>query len=473
MKSKSSYLVKNLLLFFIAVFVPKAMTFFMMPLYTNTLTTAEYGIADLMNSTISLLLPLCTLQVQDALLRFSMEDGVDPKEVFSIGTRIDLTGASIVSGVAILLKFTGIVKLDMYLVVFLVISLFTHGLCNSFSYFCRGINKVQVITIGTISNTIVTIGANLVLLLYFHLGVRGYLVANIIGFIVNLAVLYFVPKLYQYFSFEINKELRKEMVLFSVPMIVSALSWWINNASDKYILTFFKGVSEVGVYSASSKIPSILSAFSSVIASAFSISAIKEFDSNDNDGFIGNSYHYISVCFSLLCSFLMVINIPLSKVLFAKDFFRAYMFVPPLLLSILFNLMGDTCTSLFVAKKNTKFVSLSAIIGAIVNTTLNFILIPTFGAYGAAVATVIGFFITWLSRYIKAKKIIRFKNNITKERITYLVLLAQMIFSYIDSFNMWVLAIGFLAILLLSAKELKSIIGSFWNTFRNKVHTKN
>lgn len=473
MKSKSSYLVKNLLLFFIAVFVPKAMTFFMMPLYTNTLSTAEYGTADLLNSTISLLQPICTLQVQDALLRYSMEEGVDKKDVFSIGIRIDLAGASIVSVIAIILKLTGIVKLDTYLIVFLVVSLFTHGLCNSLSYFCRGINRVQVMTIGTIFNTVVTIVANLILLLYFHMGLQGYLTANLVGFIVNLAILFFVPKLYKYITTADNKELRREMILFSIPMIANALSWWINNASDKYILTFFRGVSEVGVYSASSKIPSILSAFSSVITGAFSISAIKEYDPDDTDGFIGRSYHYISVCFALLCSFLMVINIPLSKFMFAKDFFRAYMFVPPLLLSILFNLMSDSCTSMFVALKKTKVISYAAAAGAAINTGLNFILIPPFGAYGAAVATVIGFFSTWIVKYISAKRYIRFKNDLRKEGITYLILLAQMIFSYFDAFNMWILSIGFLAILLISASELKSIVGGFWKAFMNKVHPKN
>ena len=49
----------------------------------------------------------------------------------------------------------------------------------------------------------------------------------------------------------------------------------INNASDKYILTYLCGISVVGIYSVAYKIPTILSVLGTVISKAFTVSAIK------------------------------------------------------------------------------------------------------------------------------------------------------------------------------------------------------
>ena len=220
------------------------------------------------------------------------------------------------------------------------------------------------------------------------------------------------------------------MVAFSIPMVFSAISWWINNASDRYILTYFAGVSAVGVYAVSSKIPTIISTLSSVVSRAYSISAIKDFDRDDKDGFLGKSYALISGCSVLACSFLIIVNVFLSKILFSNDFFAAWLFVPPLLLAALMNQLSLSCENLLIALKNTKLISITAICAAVVNTILNFILIPHFGAYGAAVATVFAFSLQWILRFIIIKKSIKLKNFTIIEILTYFVLLGQMIFAY-------------------------------------------
>lgn len=67
---KSKVLFANIWLFFLASFIPKTITFFMVPLYTDCLTTDEYGTIDLITTTCQLLLPVLTLQVQDGICTF-------------------------------------------------------------------------------------------------------------------------------------------------------------------------------------------------------------------------------------------------------------------------------------------------------------------------------------------------------------------------------------------------------------------
>ena len=65
-------------------FSTKLLSFFLLPLYTTILTTSEYGTYDIINTTVSLLVPILTIDIGDAVLRFSMDKTVSQKEVLSI-----------------------------------------------------------------------------------------------------------------------------------------------------------------------------------------------------------------------------------------------------------------------------------------------------------------------------------------------------------------------------------------------------
>lgn len=105
--------------------------------------------------------------------------------------------------------------------------------------FLRALDKVKEITIASVITCLITVSCNLLFLLIFRWGVNGYLLANILGHVLSLLYLMLAARLGRYISFRINDpELTRRIIVFSLPMIVSALSWWINNSLDKYILSF-------------------------------------------------------------------------------------------------------------------------------------------------------------------------------------------------------------------------------------------
>ena len=108
----------------------------------------------------------------------------------------------------------------------------------------------------------------------------------------------------------------------------------------------------------------------------------------------------------VLCSGLILLNIPLAHLLFAKDFFRAWEYSSVLLISLVFNALSGFLGSVFTAVKNSKIFAISTVTAAIINLTLNSLMIPTMGAQGAAIATAISFFVIWIIRVICAKKYI-------------------------------------------------------------------
>lgn len=460
MKEKYKYLSKNILLFSLSGFVPKILSFLLVPFYTGILTTAEYGISDLINTTVLLLIPIFTCDIQDAVMRYAMDRDYEKRDAFSVGIQTIMQGGILVITGALLIWYLDIFHIDGEYLFFAVLMFFTTSLYNTCSLFCRAIDEVKTITIGSIINSLVTLIANILLLAVIPLGLTGYLIANSAGAIAALVFIVYKAKLYRCLRGNIDPKIRKEMLAFSFPLIFSVVAWWVNNASDRYILTWMSGVAVSGIYAVAYKIPNLLSMFQNIFAQAWSISAIKEFDRNDTDGFIGNMYTFMNFAMVAGCSVIMIMNRPIARLLYAKDFYIAWKFVPPLLISVVFNAMALFIGSIFTAVKDTKTLSFSTIAGAVANTICNFIFIYFWGAYGAAIATVIGYTITLGIRRLILRRYILIKVNNKRDIMCYLILFLQMIISAGGWKSIFLQVVLFGMILLLYRNELKNIFVS-------------
>ena len=429
--TKGKSLFSNVLQFGLTTFISRAIVFLMVPLYTYCLTTEEYGVVDLLNTTVQLVLPFATLQVQDAIFRFSLDNKYRKEDVFTIGIRILGVGTIIFSVLLLIAGQTQIIALNSKYLFYMIFSVASGGFRNISIYFCKGIDKIKSIAISNVGTTLVIVVCNLCFLLLLKWGIYGYLLATCIGNCFGCLWLFFDAKLYRYFTLRVtDRGLIQNIIVFSIPMIFSAISWWANNSLDKYILQYYCDSSAVGLLAAAYKIPAILSLLGSAVSSAYSVSAVKEFDKNDSDGFLGYSYHMISSCYVIICVVLIVMNIPLAKMLFSNDFFAAWEYVPPLICSALFSLLSLCCEQYFVALKKTHIIAVTAVGGAVLNLILNILMIPRFGAYGAAVATCVSFFVAWLSRYLILKHYLHMKNDFGYELISYFLVLITVVIAY-------------------------------------------
>jgi O-antigen/teichoic acid export membrane protein len=250
------------------------------------------------------------------------------------------------------------------------------------------------------------------------------------------------------------------MTVFSFPLIFNVLAWWINNASDRYILTWISGVAASGIYAVAYKIPNILSVFQSIFYQAWSISAVKEFDRDDTDGFNGNVYTLMSFSMSAACSGLLILNVPISGFLYGDAFLDAWKYAPPLLLSVVFNAMSLFIGGIFTAVKDTKTLATTTIFGAVFNTVLNFILIPRFSAYGAAIATLAGYIAVWIMRYGILRKHIRIRVNLLREMAVSLLLIVQMVLAFRGTTYVIGQILIFLMIIWLYRSQVLTLLGS-------------
>ena len=78
--SRESALVKNTIIIAIGKICTQFVSFFLLPFYTNVLSTEEFGAVDLLNTLVGLLLPIVTFQVEQAVFRDLIEIRHQEKE---------------------------------------------------------------------------------------------------------------------------------------------------------------------------------------------------------------------------------------------------------------------------------------------------------------------------------------------------------------------------------------------------------
>lgn len=466
---KYKNLIENIFLFLISNLIPKLLTFLLIPLYTKYLSTEEYGTLELISTTVSLLIPLITLNISDALLRFLLDDRIENKDVFNISFKIFIYD-TIISIIFLIIMLTiNPFNLDKIYSVFLSLQLVINIFYNLCIVYLKGIEKVKKIVTASIINSILTFVTMFICLIIFNQGILGYVISVLIGPFFSSIYMFFSSKIYKNISFKVNVSLLKSMIKYSFPMIFSAIAWWINNSSDRYIITAFLGISISGIYSVSSKIPAILKTFQNIFLQAWSISAIKEYDKNDSDGFIGKTFSVMNLFMILFCSIIMLFNIIISKYMYSGEFFIAWKNVPPLLVSILFDSLGLFLGSIFYAAKDTKSLSVANISGAVINIFLNLCLIKLFSAYGAAIATFVSYLATYVIIITLARKHINMKTNNFQNFIGHILIIMQMIFAYYGNKYAIIQVLILILILLLYKKIFILLINEIKNKLKKRL----
>lgn len=424
---KYSYLLKNLGLLTLSSFASRILSFLLVPLYTSILSTKQYGIYDMFNTTIMLLIPILTIDIVDAVLRFSLDKGRNQQDVFIIGNKWVIISTLLVTLFLIINKVLGIFPtINKYSILFLLMYIFT-GYSQLLQYYARGIEKIAALAVSGVIASVVSLSLNVLFLVYFKWGLAGYFYATILGLVIPTIYLVIDLRVWKinYFKSTRNSKLEKSMIKYSIPLVLNAVSWWMNNSSSRYIVIFLCGMAQNGIFSVGYKIPSILNVFQSIFNQAWTLSSVKEFDADDSEGFFAKTYTVYNFMMVLVCSGLILSTKILAKILYAKDFYVAWKLVPFLMIAIVFGSISGLLGGIFSAVKDSKAYSVSTTVGAVVNIVLSVVGVYFFGVIGAAFSNAISFGIVWMMRVRKAKEYMVLRINFARDIFVYGLLFFQ------------------------------------------------
>ena len=455
-KNRIAFLLGNTLVFALGGLAIKAVSLVLMPLYTTALTAGEYGTAELLNSAIEIVLPLLSAGVVEALYRFSIDDDVPKDELFA-GSLVVLGGGLVCTGVACAL---GSVLWNMehaaaFFVLFCSVCVF-----KATTQLARGLGHVRRFVAYGLINALAMVVSTYLLLVRAHLGVEGYLWSFTIGYLVGGLVAFLGSAEYRLLApFRVDRDLLRRMLVYSLPLVPNLLSWWLVSVSGRYVVLWGSGLTAAGLFTAASKMPSLINIVASVFQQAWQYSTAREIDSPDRGAFFGVVMRGYSLATLTVAGLVIALNRPISRVMLQAEFAEGWRYVPLLMLVASFGVISIFFESFYQALKNSGVLMASTALGAGVNVILGVALVPFMGPWGAGLAGAVAYMLVLVVRARDLRR--RINLPIDRLRLTYqLALLISITACMSFDGGSWLSAAVWVCLILLATSDITVLTNS-------------
>lgn len=410
--NKYQKLAGNTIIFAIGSFGAKLVSFFLVRLYTGCMSPEEYSTADLLYQVQNILYPIVSLSMADAIIRYGIDKAYDNKKIYTVALTSATAGLILL---ALLSPFLNMIPgLGGYAFI-----LYVYCYCSTFrqlaSSFVRARGLVKLYAADGIFSMLTTCIGNILFLAVFKMGVTGFILATIISDIISVVLLTLIAQLHKYFDFKyLNKQLFFDMVKYSAPLIPTYILWGITSASDRWFVIALVGEDVNGIYSAGHKIPTLLLFVTTIFYQAWQMSAIENKDDKGLSKFYGKVYGAYSSLLFIGAAGLILIVKPLTHILVAEEYITAYHYTPILIIAMVFQCLCQFLSSIYSVRKKSVNSLLTSLVAAAVNLLLNLLLVPDFGATGAAIATAASYFACYAVRIFDARSYVKFKVSFPK-----------------------------------------------------------
>ena len=409
--NKKKQLAKNTIIIFFGRVCTQLISFFLLPLYTEYLTTKQYGLVDLIQTYVTLLVPIITLELEMSIFRYLIDSRSDDKSTKKlISNNFFVLGISLSIFTILYILVTCFVTIPFRWLI--LVDILVCVLSGNFLQVARGFGKTVDYAISCILTGLTTVISNIVLICHFRMGAEGMIISMALANFICSLYLFIRLKLWSKIDFKlVDKKLLKDMFKYSIPLIPNGVSWWIVNVSDRTIIKFLLNTGANGIYAVSNKFPTIISSLTGVFNLSWSESAALHINSPDRDEFFSDVFNTIMKLFTAMGVGMIACMPFVFPLLINTKFNDAYNYIPYLVLGSVFNVAICLYSQVYLAKKLSKQVASTAILGAIINVVINVVFIKQIGLYAAAISTAISYFVMMVYRHIDLKKYVSIKVN--------------------------------------------------------------
>lgn len=220
-----------------------------------------------------------------------------------------------------------------------------------------------------------------------------------------------------------DRQVAMDMYRFGAPLVFTTISGILLTISDRFIIKIYGPLSEVGLYGAAYKIGSVANL---LIIGSFALGflpiAFKKFNDPNFNRFYSKIFTYYVGVTVLLTLVVSLFSKEVIKLISSgnPDYWQAVVLVPFIAFAFVFKAMHNYLAYIFMLIKRTKFHAVVTLIGVTINISLNFLLIPPYGMYGAIAATALSYAAMMVVTYTVAQK--RYPIRYEVRRIAMLLL---------------------------------------------------
>ena len=399
--------------------------FLLLPVYTHYFSPQQYGVFSLIYAFWFFAGVFYLFGMETSFQKYFVESKTlnEQKKIFG-STLILIFLTSVVLSSIIFFNsgfISGIVtgnEKNIYLIKLLAVLLLIDALSRFPMIVLNAFQKSRLYTIINISTVIINLFFNFLFIVVNHLGIESIFYAFIISYSYQLILSFVVCR--KYFSLKIDKEEVQILTRFAISFLFYGLFLISLDLIDRFFLGYYKGEDTVGIYSACYRIGMAMNLVISGFRTAWIPFFIKLKEQSDNKIIFSKVFTYFS--YGALLFFLIIalfapdiIRIRIGSFSFLDEkYWSGMVIVPYVLLAYLFFGFYTNLNIASYFENKISYLIISTGAGCVSNIIFNLILIPLYSITGAAIATLLSYFLMFAVVYILSQKVYYIKYEWSK-----------------------------------------------------------
>lgn len=392
--------INKLIYYGIGTFGSKVIYFLLVPFYSFFLSKSELGIYDLILASLTIITPIITIQISEAVYRELLDPYIPNQkssQAFSSGLSLVFIGLLLFVAAAFIIKQFFDFKILYELI--LIQSSFTFYIF--FQQTLRGLSLNKEYALMGAMNAFLLIFFTIGLICFSRIELSNVILAIACAQIISITYSAYKINFFKLLDFKnISKEKVYQLLNYSLPLLPNTLSWWLIDLGSRYIILFFIGLEENGLYAVAARYAGIIALVNSIFILSWQDYVI------NSKLKISSNKKKLSLSLNLFVAFQIGLVILLTS--FSKElifyttpvaFHDAANYLPILLISSAFASFCGFYGAFYLKEKRTRKIFTTTFIGSIINIIFCIALINYFSLYAVAAASFVGFFVTFLIRY--------------------------------------------------------------------------
>jgi O-antigen/teichoic acid export membrane protein len=230
-------------------------------------------------------------------------------------------------------------------------------------------------------------------------------------------------------SLVFDKNIAKELINFGYPFIIAGVGFWLFSSTDRWMLSELSSIAEVGIYSIASRFAIVVYFVNEIFGRAWPPFALKLYsEDGDHRKIYGRVFSYWFFIMTLIGALISVFSAEILQLSTPETYWRSAAPLSVLTIGVVFSSTTQITALGISLERRTHLFAIGSWGTALVNCFLNLLMIPKFGALGAALATLASYVI--LSSYYLywTQRLHRFSLEIKKLGLCVIINLATIIF---------------------------------------------
>jgi O-antigen/teichoic acid export membrane protein len=400
---------KNLAVYGVGDVAIQIVSFLLVPVYVRYLAPADYGILGLLGAVEAGAKLFFRWGLDGSFMRFwyDSEDQEDRQRLASTIFFFLLAINALLLAVSLMVApfaSARILGASGYTVALQLVLLNTFAIGFTFIPFhvLRMQQRTRDFSALTFARSVATLLLRITLVVFLQFGIWGVVVADVV--VTTGVMLWMVPLFAPLIRPVFSRQVLRDSLAFGLPRLPHALAQQVMAIGDRFILSRFGTLTDIGVYSMSVSFGLIPKLFLSAFENAWAPFYYATAREADGPRTFAGVTTYVFAMLALLTAGLSAIASDLLALVVGPDYAAgggviAWTAVGVLLQGVyLLTSIGLNIT------KHTQYYPVSTIAGAACNVALNFVLIPRFGIIGAAWANAAGYAVQAAVAYVWSQR---------------------------------------------------------------------